>query len=322
MQTSLIPGTPLRPSVICLGAGGFGSNIAEADAFRLMDQFADGGGNFLNTANVYGDWVPGTKSLSEKAIGRWLRSRGNRDRTIVATKGAHPDLAAMHIPRVTRRDIVHDLEQSLAHLQTDYIDLYWLHRDDPNQPVEAIMDTLHEQIERGTIRAIGCSNWTLTRMEEANRYAASRGLMPFAASQKMWSLARPNEDNRSDPTMLVMRDEDVLYHRRTGIAAIPYSSQANGFFSGRYGRDVVPAKASVGSLYYNEDNFARLERTAVIAKRLSVAQTEVALGYLLSQPFPVFPIIGSRTPLQLEESMRAGDLRLEPAVVRYLETGE
>lgn len=321
MIYNVIPNSRIKPSVICLGTGSFGSGIKENDSFRLLDVYTDRGGNFVNTANVYGDWVPGEKSLSEKTIGKWLKQSKARDKMIVATKGAHPHLATMHISRVTEKDIVHDIDQSLTHLQTDYIDLYWLHRDDPSKPVYEIMDVLNEQIGKGKIRHIGCSNWTLQRMQEANRYAEAKGLQSFVASQKMGSLATINEDNMSDKSMLTMKEEDWAYHRQTNVAAIPYSSQANGFFSGKYRRDVKPDKQSVYNLYFNAANFEKLDRVAEVALAMSRTQTEIALSYMISQPFPVFPIIGSRNTEQLEESLLAGDLLLDEQTVQYLSTG-
>jgi aryl-alcohol dehydrogenase-like predicted oxidoreductase len=137
-----IPGTNLSPSVICLGTAQIGSVIPEADAFRLLDTYYGLGGTFLDTAQVYADWLPGERSASEKTIGRWLKARGLRNHTVVSTKGGHPDLHAMEIPRLSPEHIVFDVERSLLNLQTDRIDLYWLHRDDPNRPVSEMLDIL------------------------------------------------------------------------------------------------------------------------------------------------------------------------------------
>ena len=188
MKYRLIPNTQLEPSVICFGTVPIGSALNEQDSFRLMDAYLDYGGNFIDTANVYGDWIPGEKSISEKTIGKWMKQTGVRDRVILGTKGAHPKLTSMHIPRLSPEHIIHDIDQSLGHLQTDYIDLYWLHRDDPTHPVEAIMDVLNRQIELGKIRSIGCSNWSVKRIAEAQEYARSNGLAGFVANQMMWSL--------------------------------------------------------------------------------------------------------------------------------------
>lgn len=322
MKYQSIPNTRLKPSVICMGAGELGSAFDETESFRLLDLYADKGGTFIDTAKVYADWVPGERSCSEKTIGRWMRSRGNRERMIVATKGAHPELDTMHISRVNEKDIILDIDASLRHLQTDYIDLYWLHRDDPGRPVDEIIEVLNGQIEQGKIRYIGCSNWTAQRIREANRYAQAMNLQGFVGSQMGWSLAIRNEDGHEDKTMTVMTEQDMEYYRQANLAVIPYASQAGGFFSGRYRQDSRPEKASIFKLYYNEPNFRRLDRVEEVAKRLSKSQTEIALSFLISHDFPVFPIIGTRNAQQLEESLLAGDLRLDDHIIRYLSTGE
>ena len=107
-----------------------------------MDAFVGAGGTFIDTANVYGDWIPETKSSSEKVIGAWLKERGNRDKVIIATKGAHPLLSSMNVPRCSPKEIVHDIDQSLGHLQCEVIDFFWMHRDDPTRPTGEIIETL------------------------------------------------------------------------------------------------------------------------------------------------------------------------------------
>jgi len=319
MNYRTIPGTELTPSVICYGSVFFGTSIPEEETFRLLDAYIERGGTFIDTAKVYADWMPGEKSASEKTIGRWLKSRGNRKEIILATKGAHPELGRMNEPRMSRECIEHDVDSSLRHLQTDCIDLYYLHRDDPATPAGEIIESLNEQIRAGKVRYIGCSNWTAARIEEANRYASERGLQGFSANQPMWSLADPNEDMMNDKTMVVMHEDSEAFHNRTGMAVVPYTSQAFGFFSGLYRRDNMPDKLK---LFVNEENLRRLERVERTAARLGLSMTETALGYLLSQPFPVFPIIGSRTLEQLDESMKAGDVTLDSETVRYLRYGD
>ena len=154
MRIVPIPDTSLKPSALCLGTALFGSEIGRADSFALMDAFLEGGGNFLDTARNYADWLPGEKHVSEKTIGLWMRERRNRERVIVATKGAQLD-AVTKAARLARADLEFDLAESLNHLRIDAIDLYWLHRDDVNRPVEEIMDTLHDQVAAGKIRYCG-----------------------------------------------------------------------------------------------------------------------------------------------------------------------
>ncbi|MEP7294163.1 MAG: aldo/keto reductase, partial [Chloroflexota bacterium] len=231
MRRVQIPATDLSVSPICLGTSGFGASIPEPQAFELLDAFVAQGGNFIDTALIYSDWLPVPKSITEKTLGTWLRQRGSRAQLVIATKGAHPELATMHIPRLSPAEIISDLNKSLANLQIDTIDLYWLHRDDPQIPVSEIIDSLHQQVEAGKIRCFGCSNWQVDRIAEAQEYAARRGFQGFVANQPMWSLAEPNLDALPDKTLVALDSEGNAFHRRTKLAAVPYTSQAHGFFT-------------------------------------------------------------------------------------------
>ena len=158
MNHLTIPGTDLLVSPVCLGSGPFGTAVKPTDAFAMLDAFVERGGNFLDTARIYADWIPGGQNASEKTLGAWLQANGLRNRIVLATKGAHPDLKTMHISRLSPEDIAADVAASLHYLQTDRIDLYWLHRDDTALPVGEIVDALNQQAQAGRIRYYGCSN--------------------------------------------------------------------------------------------------------------------------------------------------------------------
>lgn len=311
----LIPGTDLRASMICLGTVPFGSSISANDAFRLLDAFVDCGGTFIDTAHIYADWASKEKAISEKTIGRWLKRLVARDGVVLGTKGAHPLLGSRE-PRLSPAEIRKDLEESLADLQVDRIDLYWLHRDDPGRPVAEILETLEAERRAGRIRYYGCSNWRVERIQEARAHAAARGWPGFVANQMMWSLADPKPGSIADPTLVAMDPATYSLHGQTGMAAVPYTSQAKGFFGGAYGRDVRnPGARSAGtvvSTYYHEQNFHRLDRVRELAQKLGRSPNDVALAYLASQPFPTFPIVGCRTVEQVQGSCAAGDLVLSP----------
>jgi aryl-alcohol dehydrogenase-like predicted oxidoreductase len=319
MRYVVIPNTDLRVSQVCLGSTDFGSVIPAPDAFALLDEFVALGGNFVDTAHVYANWLPGPRSISEKTIGQWLRARGVRDQIVVGTKGAHPDMATMHVSRLSRAEIVQDLSESLDHLQTDTIDLYWLHRDDPAIPVGEIVDILNEQIEAGKIRYVGVSNWSIPRIQAALDYAQRSGKQAFVANQPMWSLAAPNMAKHPDKTIIAMDQDGIDFHRRTGMAVLAYSSQAHGFFSklDAKGWDGVP-KGDL-TLFDNATNWKRLERIRELTQRYGVAINDVVLAYLLCQPFPTIPIIGSKRIEQLRSSLKAFEVPLTPDDVAYLE---
>ncbi|WP_407542278.1 aldo/keto reductase (plasmid) [Deinococcus radiomollis] len=328
MRTLNIPGTDLNPSVLALGTVPVGSTLDQAESFALLDAYVAGGGTFIDTARVYSDWLPGERNSSEKTIGRWLAARGSglRDSLVLATKGGHPPMDDMRSGRLSNAEIRSDLEGSLRDLGVDHIDLYWLHRDDPSHPVEDIIDTFSGLVQAGQIRFYGASNWSPARIEAANRYAQAAGKPPFVANQMMWSLAEANPGSVTDDTLQEMDAATRELHRHTGLTALPYTSQALGFFGGRYARNgelpAAPAASRVQRTFFNGANFGRLDRVNEVAARLDWTPNQVALAYLRAQSFPVFPIIGPRTLEQLSDSLAAGDLDLDAGTAAWLETGE
>jgi aryl-alcohol dehydrogenase-like predicted oxidoreductase len=317
-----IPQTGLTVSQICLGTAEMGSVLPKEAAFRMLNAFVDAGGNFLDTAHVYANWLPGEKSLSEKTLGHWMRERKNRNHILLATKGAHPELSSMHVPRMSHAEVVEDLNESLRYLQVDTIDLYWLHRDDPKRPVGEILELLNEQVREGKIRYFGCSNWKLSRVMEAQDYAEKHSIRSFVASQIMWSLAAPSPDAPVDPTTAAMDGETLEYHKQSGMTVIPYTSQARGFFTKVAAGGPESLKDWVKAVYYNDENLRRLERIKKVSGETGASINTIVLAYLASQPFITIPIVGPQTVQQLEECLEAVDLELAPETVKYLETGE
>ena len=320
MKTIPIPNTNLTPSALCLGTSNFGATIAQADAFTLLDAFVDLGGNFLDTAEVYANWLPELpRSISERTLGAWLTQRGNRDRMFIGTKGAHPDLATMHISRLAPADILHDLHGSLERLQTDVIDLYWLHRDDESRPVGEIIETLAAEVKAGKIRAFGCSNWRTARMQEAWSYATQQGLPGFVANQPLWSLAQPNPAAFGMPGLAGMDAQMFAFHQQSRWAVIPYTSQARGFFSKLVAHGEAGLKEGERKAYLNETNRQRAARAAALAQQHGVTVAQIALAYLINQPVPTIPVIGCHTLAQLADSMGAATVTLTPAELRELQ---
>jgi aryl-alcohol dehydrogenase-like predicted oxidoreductase len=315
LNPSALPFTNLEVSPLCLGCGPLGSTLDQSASFRLLDAYTAAGGNFIDTAKVYADWLPGERSISEKTIGAWLAQRGNRNQVNVATKGAHPDLAAMCIPRMSPSEITGDLESSLRHLGVETIDLYWLHRDDPTRPVAEILETLAAQVLAGKIRYYGCSNWQTGRIREAQAYALAHGLPAFAANQMMWSLAAINPAGPGDPTLAPMNEAMFAFHQETGLAAVPFSAQASGFFS-----KLIDGRASLEAPgpYRNSHNRERLARVRQLGEQTGLSVTQIVLGYLRGQPFVTVPIIGPKSLAQLTDSLTAVDVSLTPEQIAFL----
>ena len=319
MKYKHIPHTDLYPSVICLGTVSFGTTLDTSNAFHLLDTFFEQGGNFIDTAHIYGGLVPDGLGRSEKIIGQWVKERGVEENIIIATKGAHPLLSAMHIPRLSRLDILTDLDESLRCLQAEAIDLYWLHRDDPKRPVADILETLHSQVTQGKIRYFGCSNWRLERIQEAQEYSTLHGMQGFAGNQLMWSLAIPNPEAFSDPTMVWMDGEMKAYHLQSGLAALAYTSQARGFFARLAQSPIDELPETLKKQYGSQENLKRMARLKKLAEEVSLPLSVLSLAYIVSQPFPAYAISGCSNMEQLRENLRAGDVQLEPALLDYLD---
>ena len=289
----------LRVSPVGLGAAFFGTNLSEADSLAQLDRYAEVG-NLIDTARVYGDWEPGARGRSESIIGRWLASRGNRDRVVISTKGAHPRLERMDVPRVSPEDIRSDLELSLRALGTDYIDLYFLHRDDPARPVGEILECLEALRRAGSLRWYGCSNWRLSRIIEAREYALAHGLSGFVCNQLMWSLAVPDPRRIADKTLVGMDAETYAFHRQTGMAAMAYMSIAGGYFAHLAKGDLREEARLRYDLSINAENYIKL---SALSAECGVTPGDLSLLYFASSPFPAVALASFSRTEQLEQCL-------------------
>ena len=314
MQYRNIPYSDLSVSAICLGGAHFGSEIDAQKAMDMMDGFLELGGNFIDTANVYGKWLPAGRSESELLMGRWMKLRNSRSSIVLTTKGAHPHLNSMNMQRLSRDEIRSDLEKSLSNLGSEFIDLYWLHRDDPGRSVEEIIESMETFVRQGKIRYYGCSNWKPARLKAANDYAATHGYKGFIADQMMWSLAKPNPQALYDPNMVAMDDELWEYHKGTSIATVPYSAQANGYFSLI---DHQPPEELLVK-YDNSANRLRNQRLKELSARRNVSIPGVVLAYLINQPFVVVPTAGFENQAQMTELLKDIELKLTAEDIAYL----
>ncbi len=320
MHPLALPRTGLTVSPLCLGGTMFGNTITEAETFALLDRFVALGGNFIDTARIYSDWVPGELRRSERILGDWLQARGHRAQLVIATKGAHAFIGSLATPRTSAAEIRDDLEGSLRTLRTGVIDLYWLHRDDPARPVGHFIDLLNTFRREGKIRAFGGSNWSAARLRTANDYARQTGQEGFAASQPLWSLGGAQARPPADPGLVKFDAAAWRFHRETGLAVVPYTSQAKGFFT----KLALPPAQQPPDLAQNEyhtpANLAAGAVAADLARSRRVPLSAIVLAYLWSRPFPVVPIIGCRTLAQLADCAAALSVRLTAAELARLET--
>lgn len=290
--------------------------IMGSDFFRLdnrqevsdvLGHYLAIGGNTIDSAFIY------CGGQSEQALGIWLDELGNRDDINIFTKGAHHD---QNGPRVNADAIRSDLFTSLERLRTDYIDLYALHRDDPAVPVGVILEALNEHVEAGRIRAFGGSNWTHARLQEANDYAAKNGLVGFSFSSPNLSLAKAKEPFWSG---CVSVDEEALHwHESTQLPLLSWSSQARGFFTGRYSPDVLD-NADLVRVFYSDENWTRLHRAEQLAQEKGVTAIQIALAYVLSQPFPACALIGPRNEAEMLSCRDGAELVLTPQELAWLD---
>jgi aryl-alcohol dehydrogenase-like predicted oxidoreductase len=322
MKKVNVPKTDLHASTLALGTDYFGSTVGRELSMQLMDCYLGAGGNVIDTAELYARWVPGGEHQSERVIGEWLRDRGVRDQVILSTKGAHPKLDAMDVPRLSKADIQADLDGSLRRLGVERVDLYWLHRDAPGYPVEDILQSLEAFRQAGKIRYAGFSNWTQGRAEQARQAAQRLGVQGFVASQNMWSLAKVNL-SEADPTWAYIDEPFVRWHLEHGLAAFPYLTQASGYFRRleQGTLDQVPADARVRVLFDHQENRDRFQRLRRLQQKHGLTVGQIVLGYLTSQPFPVFPLVGPKTLADLQDCLRSVETKLSNEDVDYLEHG-
>ncbi|MEM1485924.1 aldo/keto reductase [Oscillospiraceae bacterium PP1C4] len=303
----------LKLSKIVKGTDYFGVTIPEEQAFALMDRYMELGGNTIDTARIYGkkpsDHLDEEYSNSEPIVGRWIKARGNRKDIVLVTKGAHHVMGDLSQRRVNKECIDYDLSISLRELGVDYVDIYFLHRDDPAKPVNEIMDALHEHVKGGRIRALGASNWTTARINEANAYAKANGKTPFSISQIQWGVAYTIPELWNDPTLVCMNETEYAGYLKNGIPVMGYAPQGGGYFSKLLAGETL--KPKIAARYDNEVNRRRLENMRVICEETGKSAAEISIAYISSNPVQGAAIVGCSTIAQLEDSMSGGDFTLD-----------
>ncbi|MBW9079461.1 oxidoreductase [Agrobacterium pusense] len=298
-----IPGLAKPASVVALGFEFF-PNFASASL--TLDAFYEAGGNLFDTAYVYGG------GKTEAIFGDWHTSRNvPREEIVLIGKGAHSPLCYPDM-------IAKQLDQSLERLKTDYVDVYFMHRDNLDVPVGEFVDAMDAEVRRGRIRGIfGGSNWTRERMDEAAAYAQKNGKQAPGALSNNFSLAE-----MLDPIwagcVAASDDEWKEWLKSRQIPNFAWSSQGRGFFTERAGRDKHDDEEIV-RVWYSDRNFVRRDRAIELAQKLGRHPIHIALAYVIAQPFPVIPLIGPRTIAELEDSLSALDIALTDEQVKWLE---
>lgn len=295
--------TSLQVSPLMFGGNVLGWTADEAMSFRLLDAWLDAGFNFIDTANNYSVWATGhVGGESETVIGKWLKSRGNRDRVIIATK------VGMEITperRGLRRDyILKSADESLQKLQTDYIDLYQSHIDDPDTPLEETLEAYSRLVAAGKVRVIGASNYKADRLSAALQVSRDHGLPVYQSLQPLYNLY-DRQDFEDNLAPLCLKEN---------LGVIPYAALAGGFLSGKYRSDADRSKSPRGGRMdkrMNERGFRILNALDKVATDYKAAPATIAVAWAMSRPAVTAPIVSATTLEQLEEIVRAAHLVLD-----------
>ncbi len=296
-----IADTDLVVHPLCLGSNIFGSNANEAESHAVMDAYFNHGGNFIDTADMYNQWVEGhIGGESETIIGSWMKARNNRQSMVIATKVSKMDTR----PGLSAKNIFAACEESLNRLQTDYIDLYYSHEDDATVSLEETLGAYAQLIAEGKVRYIAASNFTPARLRESIKFSNDNNLPAYVAVQELYNLV--------DRTTYEGEMQQVV--AELGISNLPFYGIARGFLTGKYrpGITEVDSKRAAGAREYaNDKNYAVLAAMDLIAKEHNASLAAIALAWLRSNPTVSAPIASARTVGQLEEIIQVVELSPE-----------
>jgi len=310
MQRVTLGNTGIEVSALCLGTDVFGSKREAAVCNTLLDFFREKGGTFLDTANFYASWLDGfVGGESETTIGNWLRDRRCRDEMVIASKLAfdYPGCTG----GLSAAEIECECEKSLRRLQTDHLDLYYSHRDDRDSSLEETMEAFHRLVKAGKVRAIGASNLTVWRIAEANTLARLKGWTPYSAVEQRYTYARPRYGANFGPQIFI--NEDLKdYANTTGTTLVGYSM----LLSGAYLRD----SSELPAQFAGQDSDQRVAALRTVAAEAGASVNQVIIAWARQSDPPVLPIIAGSSVAQLDENIRALDLKLTDAQMEKLNT--
>ena len=311
-QTRKLGNSGLEVGPLAFGGNVFGWTADEAASFRLLDGFVGAGLNLIDTADVYARWAPGNKGgESETVIGNWLRQRnGRREKVVIATKVGMEMGPGMK--GLSRAYILRAVEDSLRRLQTDYIDLYQSHEDDPATPPEETLGAFADLVKQGKVRAVGASNYSAARLAESLRVSRAHGLPSYQSLQPLYNLYdRAPFEAELEPLCL-----------KEGVGVISYFSLARGFLSGKYRSEADLSKSVRGGgvkQYLNDRGFRILKALDEVAKRHASTPARVSLAWLIARPSVTAPIASATSVEQLHDLVEATRLRLDPSSIELLD---
>ncbi len=310
MEKRAIGNSGLKVSPLAFGGNVFGWTVDEAMSFKLLDAFTEAGFNLIDTADSYSKWVPGNRGgESETIIGKWLKRSGNRKKVIIATKvGSEMGPGEKGL---SKSYILRAVEKSLQRLQTDYIDLYQSHFDDPETPIEETLDAYALLIRQGKVRVVGASNYSAERLSRALDIGKQLGYPGYQSLQPLYNLY-DREDYETKFEVLC---------RKKGLGVITYFSLASGFLTGKYRseKDLAgSARREFVKKYLNDRGFRILKALDQVAKKLNSKPASVSLAWLIAQPGITAPIASATSLEQLNDLIGATRLELDHSSMRLL----
>ena len=319
MKYTELGGTGMQISAMCLGTMYFGTKNGEGSSFRLLDQFIDAGGNFIDTANCYAFWIEGAcGDESEDLLGRWMKDRKNRDRIVLATKvGARPDRAKGPDYPKNKEGLSADaiegaLEDSLRRLGTEYVDLYYVHTQDPATPTEETLQALDGLVKSGKVRHIGVSNHQAWRVERARQISRAHSWVEYCCIQQRHSYLRPKRGIALEGGAQICVDEELLDYcvENPDVTLLAYSP----LLGGAYTRADRPLPEE----YRSSDTTARMAALQRVADETGATLNQVVLAWMMQGAPAIIPLIAAGTSSQLEENLGASDVILSPEQMNLL----
>lgn len=300
--------TDVLVSPLCFGGNVFGWTVDRDHSFEMLDDYVAQGGNFIDTADVYSEWIPGNSGGdSERIMGEWLSARGNRTDLVIATKVAK--LTARR--GLSPDNISGALDDSLERLQTDYIDLYYAHEDDESVPMLEYLQAFDEVVQSGRVHHLGVSNFSPERLAEALRLQKEHGLARFVAVQDLYNLVeRSSYEENLEPLVTEYQ-----------LSFLPYYALAKGFLTGKYrpGVDVDSARAKGAMAYLDERGERVLDALDQVAAAHACSVGAVSLAWLLTRHRVTAPIASARTPEQLADLLPMATISLSDAQIALLD---
>ena len=309
MQKRKIKNTDLEVAPINFGGNVFGWTLDQKQSFDILDQFVGGGFNFIDTADTYSWWVNGKGGQSEEIIGKWLKQRGNRNDLVIATKVGSE--TKEHGFDISKKHILKSVDESLARLQTDYIDLYYTHFDDNKTPVEETLEAYDEIIKAGKVRYIAASNLSPERLKASFEAAEKNNLPKYVALQPHYNLLE-REKFETEYADLV---------KEYDLSVFTYWSLAAGFLTGKYRTEEDLAKSTRGEgvrKYLDKKGLEVLKALDQMSEKHETTQASVALAWLLANPLVTAPIVSATSESQLKTLFQAPELKLSSDDIELL----